>query len=102
MPQKKRRKSRTILFQIALIFLAVMLVLLVSFSAAIYTSTVNSFLEAQEESMEVVLNRMQDLLHKAPCMMQANRGASRRLETSSMISPRMSPASTCSIRNSRP
>ena len=68
MPQKKRRKSRTILFQIALIFLAVMLVLLVSFSAAIYTSTVNSFLEAQEESMEVVLNWMQDLLHKAPCM----------------------------------
>lgn len=63
MPQKKRRKSRTILFQIALIFLAVMLVLLVSFSAAMYTSTVNSFLEAQEESMEVVLNRMQDLLH---------------------------------------
>ncbi len=54
----KKLKNQKLLIQTALVFLSVMIVLVTSVSAAMYYSTIQGFLGAQEESMEVVLNKM--------------------------------------------
>lgn len=54
----KKQKNQKLLIQTALVFLSVMIVLVTSVSAAMYYSTIQGFLGAQEESMEVVLNKM--------------------------------------------
>ncbi|MBR7007857.1 MAG: histidine kinase [Ruminococcus sp.] len=55
----KKQKNQKLLIQTALVFLSVMIVLIVSVSAAVYTSTINGFLKSQESTMELSLNEMQ-------------------------------------------
>jgi len=58
MIHKKKRKNKKLLLQITLIFLAVMVILTASVSAAMYYSTIQGYLGSQEENMEFVLNKM--------------------------------------------
>ena len=58
---EKKLKNQKLLLQIALVFLSVMVILITSVSAAMYYSNIKGFLESQEESMKIILNKMNDL-----------------------------------------
>ena len=58
---EKKPKNQKLLLQIALVFLSVMVILITSVSAAMYYSNIKGFLESQEESMKIILNKMNDL-----------------------------------------